>query len=226
MDPLAGSPWSRADTVAGFTASPPNADLIRFAEAELGRSGGRRLLDIGCGAGRNAVPLAAQGWRVLGVDLSLPMVLAAHGRALQAGVEGRLRVALAPMDRLPVRDRAFDLVVAHGIWNLARSAGEFRRGVADAARSVVAGGSLFVFTFSRHTLPPDATPVPGEPFVFTQFSGEPQCFLTEEQLIAEMGAAGFEPEPAVPLTELNRPKPGALGPGRVPVIYQAAFRLA
>src|SRR5512147_2249575 len=108
MDPLAGSPWSRADTVAGFTASPPNADLIRFAERELERPGGRRLLDIGCGAGRNAVPLAALGWHVLGVDLSLPMAQAAHGRALQAGIEGRLHVALAPMDRLPVRDRAFD----------------------------------------------------------------------------------------------------------------------
>ena len=48
------------------------------------------------------------------------------------------------------------------------------------------GGGLFVFTFSRHTLPPDTQPVPGESFVFTQFSGAPQCFLTEPQLLTEL----------------------------------------
>ena len=85
---------------------------------------------------------------------------------------------------------------------------------------------LFVFTFSRTTLPPAAAPVPGEEFVFTQFSGNPQCFLTSEQLIGELGAAGFVPDAAVPLTEHNRPPAGALRMGGPPVIYEATFRCA
>jgi hypothetical protein len=85
------------------------------------------------------------------------------------------------------------------------------------------GAALFVFTFSRNTLPADAEPVAGEPFVFTQFSGEPQCFLTSDQLIDEMAGAGFVREPAVPLQEYNRPRPGMLTSG-APVIYEAAFR--
>jgi hypothetical protein len=80
-----------------------------------------------------------------------------------------------------------------------------------------------VFTFSRNTLPPQAEPVPGEVFVFTQFSGQPQCFLTERQLVGEMSAAGFRLDPAVPLTEHNLPRAGALASG-APVIYEAAFR--
>jgi len=116
-------------------------------------------------------------------------------------------------------------VIAHGIWNLASSAAVFRRAVREAARVAKPGAALFVFTFSRHTLPPDAEPVPGEPFVFTQFSGQPQCFLTEAQLIAEMGLAGFVREPAVPLREYNLPRPGSLPTG-APVIYEAVFRLA
>jgi hypothetical protein len=80
-----------------------------------------------------------------------------------------------------------------------------------------------VFTFSRHTLPDSAAPVPGESFVFTQFSGEPQCFLTDVELVAELAAAGFAPDPAVPLTEHNRPPAGVLRAGG-PVIYEAAFR--
>jgi SAM-dependent methyltransferase len=224
-DPLAGSSWSSADTVSGFSRSPPNEVLIRFAAAELRRvPTTSRLLDIGCGAARNAAPLAAMGWRVLGTDLSWPMARAALDRARAEGVEERVRVALAPMHALPARDRAMDLVVAHGIWNLAESGGQFRRAVQEAARVSRPGAALFVFTFSRNTLPPDAQPVAGEAFVFTQFSGRPQCFLTEAQLASELGAAGFEPDAAVPLTEYNLPRPGTVRTGGAPVIYEAAFR--
>ena len=63
--------------VAGFAQSAPNPVLMRFAADELSRSPGGRLLDLGCGAGRNAVPLAGQGWDVFGIDLSWPMLGAA-----------------------------------------------------------------------------------------------------------------------------------------------------
>ena len=223
-DPLAGSAWSRPETVAGFTASPPNATLMAVAREELGRAPGGWALDLGCGAGRNAVPLAAQGWHVLGLDLSRPMLEAAAERGRREPVDGRLYVALAPMDRLAVADRSCDFVIAHGIWNLARSGAEFRRGLQEAARAAKPGAALFVFTFSRHTLPPEAQPVAGESFVFTQFSGEPQCFLTQEQLVSELAAAGFVPDAAFALRELNLPPPGKARIGGTPVIYEGVFR--
>jgi SAM-dependent methyltransferase len=221
-DPLAGSSWSAPGTVAGFARSAPNQVLMRYAQAHSQRASGVRLLDLGCGAGRNTVPLAQAGWEVLGTDLSWPMLRAAVKRVDEEGLGERAGFALAPMDDIPAADRSFDLVVAHGIWNLARSAAEFRRAVGEAARVARDGARLFVFTFSRHTLPPETRPVPGEPFVFTEFSGEPQCFLTAEQLVSELGLAGFVPDPDVPLTEYNRPASG-LRLGGPPVIYEAAF---
>jgi SAM-dependent methyltransferase len=219
------SPWTRADTVAGFVQSPPNATLTAFAEDELRRLGRRaRAIDVGCGAGRNAVALAAAGWDVLGIDLSLPMLVAAAERRAEERLAGRLDVALAAMDAIPAREGTADLVIAHGIWNLARSAAEFRRGVREASRVSQPGAALFVFTFSRNTLPPHATPVTGEPFVFTDFSGAPQCFLTEAQLMAELEAERFTREARVPFLEHNLPKRGALTAVRVPVIYEGAFR--
>ena len=135
------------------------------------------------------------------------------------------------MDRLPLADASCDFVIAHGIWNLARSAAEFRGAVREAARVAAPGAALFVFTFSRNTFSAATAPVAGEPFVFTQFSGQPQCFLTAEQLTSELAAVGFTPDPAVPLTEYNRPAaqarpvaPATAPPTR-PVIYEAAFRL-
>lgn len=210
--------------VAGFARSSPNPVLMAFAGAEIRRVPGGRALDIGCGAARNAVPLAKQGWRVLGLDRSRPMLEAAVERSRLEDVEGRVSVARASMDRLPIGDRSCDLLVAHGIWNLASSSAEFRRAVGEAARVAAPGAGLFLFTFSRHTFPPGILPVDGEPFVFTEFSGEPQCFLTAEQLLGELRSAGFAPDPAVPLTEYNRRPEGALRGGGPPVIYECAFR--
>jgi len=196
---------------------------MRFVERELRGNGAGRVLDLGCGAGRNAVPIAQLGWNVTGVDLSWPMLAAAAERARQEGLSNRLQLILARMEAIPVASASCDLVVAHGIWNLAASERELRGAVAEAARVTKPDAALFVYTFSRHTLPADATPIPGEPFAFTQFSGRPQTFLTETQLIDLLDAYGFSPEPAVPLTEYNR-SPSIRRSGGPPVIYEAAFR--
>ena len=184
MDPLARSQWSTARTVAGFAQAAPNDVLMAFGEEELRRAGTGRALDLGCGAGRNLVPLARLGWSVVGTDLSWPMLVAAAARTREDRLNNHLHLILAPMDSIPARDRSFD----------------------------------------AEYLPPQMEPVAGEPFVFTPFSGEPQCFLTEAQLVAELGDVGFTPEPRVPLREYNRRQPGALSAGTLPVIYEAAFR--
>ena len=186
--------------------------------------GGMCAVDVGCGAGRNLVPLARQGWTVVGVDLSRPMIDAAAERVETDRLSSRAYLSLAPMDALPVADRTIDLIVAHGIWNLAGSGVEFRRAVLEAGRVARRGAALFVFTFSRRTLADSARPLDGESFVFAGIFGQPQCFLTEGQLVAELAAAGFVPDAAVPLTEHNLPRPGAIRAANVPVIFEAAFR--
>lgn len=222
MDPLAGSSWSAHNTVEGFARAEPNRVLVRFAAEELARVRSGRALDIGCGAARNASALSAMGWDVLGTDLSWPMLCAARER--MRTVAGRFQGVLAPMDALPVASGAFDLIIAHGIWNLADSGKQFRRAVDEAARAAAPEAGLFVFTFSRNTLPSQVEPVAGESFVFTEFSGDRQCFLTEAQLDDEMHRVGFVREPAVPRTEYNRPTAGMPRTSGTPVIYEAAYR--
>jgi SAM-dependent methyltransferase len=217
------SRWENPSTVAGFATGTPNANLLAFAGRVLARAPGARCLDVGCGAARNALPLAESGFRVAATDLSLPMLDAARTRIAGSPAAERVELVHAPMAPLPLADESFDLVVAHGVWNLSRSGDEFRAAVAEAARVAKAGAGLFLFTFSRNTLPPDARPVAGESFVFSSWNGEPQCFLTEREILDELGRVGFVRDRLGPLTEYNLRPQEARGSGGPPAIYEGTF---
>ncbi len=211
--------WESTATVDAFSTAPPNEVLLRYAQSVLGR--GKDVLDIGCGAARNALPLAQLGFSVVGTDLSAPMVDAARLRHARTAPQANVSFLLAPMAPLPFPNGCFDLVVAHGVWNLARSDAELRHAVQEAARVARPGAGLFLFTFSRDTLPIHMEPVAGESMTFTQFSGEPMVFMTQAQVFDVMAQAGFFPDPPGPLTEYNQPLVGTAPQG--PVIFEGTF---
>ena len=79
----------------------------------LARETGGPILEVGCGTGRVATALAADGHEVVGIDLSAPMLrLAQHRReALSADAAARLSFHLADMTTLDL-GRDFALIVA------------------------------------------------------------------------------------------------------------------
>ena len=89
---------------------------------------GRQALDLACGPGRHAAQLAARGARVLGLDLSLPLLSLARART-----RGAVSFVRGDMRRLPFRDGAFDIVV-----NLFTSFGYFAD---DAQHGAVLAGA-------------------------------------------------------------------------------------
>lgn len=215
--------WEDPRTVAGFINGTPNPQLLAFAERFRQAGVTPRCLDLGCGAARNSLPLAAMGFHVTGTDLSMPMIDAARSRASREGAALSVEFVHGPMAPLPFESDSFDLIVAHGIWNLARSDNEFRSAVREAARVARPAAGLFVFTFSRHALPDEAAPDPGETLVYSSWNGEPQCFLSENELVSELAQAGFARDVNTPVVEYNRPAPGSLRAGGPPVIYEATF---
>ena len=218
------STWTNAETVRRLSEAPPNERLVRFAANELAaRGGAARALDVGCGTARNTVPLARLGWEMVGIDASRPMLEAAAG-VITNGTSGRVQLVAASMDSLPLPSAAFDLVIAHGIWNLAQSDEEFRMAIRESSRALKPGGALFVATFSRQTLPLHACATPRNRFTFNDFAATPQCFVTERELLEELDIVGMVPDPAVPLVEHNRPLPGRLRVRSAPVIYEGGFR--
>ena len=74
---------------------------------------GKRVLDVGCGAGTDLVRFAKGEALVSGVDLSASAVALARRNFEQQGIHADLREADG--EHLPFDDNTFDLVYAHGV---------------------------------------------------------------------------------------------------------------
>jgi SAM-dependent methyltransferase len=78
----------------------------------LGVTPGMRVLDLGCGDGTTAVPLARTGADVVGIDIASNLVEAGNKRAHEAGLP-RLKFQQGDAcDLADVHDHSFDLVLS------------------------------------------------------------------------------------------------------------------
>ena len=82
----------------------------------LGNVDGKRILDLGCGAGHNAIALARQGAKVIGVDESSDQIADARAACEREGVKVELHHA--PLAELAfIRADTIDAAVS--VWGLA-----------------------------------------------------------------------------------------------------------
>lgn len=224
------SVWDSPNIVSNFTRKKPSTTLLGYVREF---SAGRRLrvLDIGCGAGRHLRPLLEAGHDCRGTDTSEKMLEAAARLLSDVTPDTADILVRAPMHELPFDDRSFDLIVSHGVWNLARTEQELRLAIREASRVADSGAALYLTTFSRNTLPPTAEPVPGSTYIFTDFNDEPQCFLTRDQLQSELEAVSFRSDSEHQIRELNRPaywesstQTGlSIVHGKRPVLFEGAW---
>jgi len=74
---------------------------------------GKRVLEVGCGAGTDLARFARGGAIVTGVDLAASAVALARQNFAQQGLQGEFREADG--EHLPFEAGSFDLVYAHGV---------------------------------------------------------------------------------------------------------------
>lgn len=106
----------------------------------------RALLDVGTGTGRMLEVLADRADRMLGIDASAAMLAVARANLARAGV-ANARLAQDDVYALSVPRDRFDAVVIHQVLHYLDDPA---RAVAEAARTLRAGGRLLVVDFAPH----------------------------------------------------------------------------
>lgn len=134
---------------SSYTARPERCVAwFRRLLGQEGRSAGR-LLDLGCGRGRNSLPFLRAGWRVTGLD---PVAEALKDfKRFAARWRGRLRLQPGSFAR-PLafaRDGTFDAVMEITAADNLRNRRQQRRLWRECARVLKPGGWLLSYHFTR-----------------------------------------------------------------------------
>lgn len=120
-------------------------DIYLFDQLLKGRIvPGMRVLDAGCGSGRNLVYLLKSGFEVCGVDESDGSV--ARTRQLATELAPHLSLEsfrVEPVERMSFADAGFDVVISSAVLHFARDEEQWQAMVSEMWRVLKPGGIFF-----------------------------------------------------------------------------------
>lgn len=120
---------------------------------------GSHVLDVGCGAGVDALAAAAfvgPAGHVSGVEFSPDMLLRAADNASLCGA-GNIDLQRGSAELLPYADASFDLLISNGVYNLVQ---DKHRALSEAFRVLKPGGRFQVADQIRESDQTQACPLP------------------------------------------------------------------
>jgi len=120
-------------------------DIYLFDQLLRGRiRPGMRVLDAGCGFGRNLIYLLREGYEVFGVDADARAVEAARRAAasLAPGLPAA-NFRVEPIEEMSWPDDFSDVVISSAVLHFARDDGHFRAMLRGTWRVLKPGGLLF-----------------------------------------------------------------------------------
>lgn len=160
-------------------------DIYLFDQLLRGRiAAPMRILDAGCGGGRNLVYLLREGFDVWATDRDPAAVAAVQG--LAASLAPALpadRVRVEPVERSSFADGAFDVVVSSAVLHFAQDHAHFDAMVAELWRVLAPGGMLFARLASTIGMAERMTPL-GPSGRFLLPDGSERYLVDEARLVA------------------------------------------
>ena len=134
-----------SDASAELRAQFGDVDIYLFDQLLRGRfDRRRRVLDAGCGAGRNLPYFLRHGFDVRAADADPAAVRAV--RQLATSLQAPLppdSVHCGPLDSLPWDDESIDAVICSAVLHFARDDGEFAAMLEEMWRVLARGGMFF-----------------------------------------------------------------------------------
>jgi 2-polyprenyl-6-hydroxyphenyl methylase/3-demethylubiquinone-9 3-methyltransferase len=169
----------RDQACAQFSRDPKRLDCLS----------GLNILDIGCGGGIVAEPLAKLGAKVTGIDPAEENIAAAKLHAEKSGLAIDYRASTT--EAIAERGDTFDVVIASEVVEHVADLNLF---IGCAAKAVKPGGLLIVTTINR-TLKSYALAIVGAEYVLRWLpvgTHRWEKFVTPEELDRAIAASGLE----------------------------------
>jgi len=145
---------------------------------------GMRVLDAGCGFGRNLVYLLREGCEIFALDANREGV--EYVRRLAASLGTGLpaeNFQTGPIERMPFQDAFADVVICSSVLHFARDDEHFRKMLSELWRVLRPGGLLFCRLGSRIGM--DFPHVEGNRYIIGDGS---EWFLVDEQMLLDLTA--------------------------------------
>ena len=150
-----------------------------------------KVLDAGCGEGRNLTYCLKNGMDVFGIDQNPEAIQLLKLIAKQYKIEDiEARFQVMKLDKILFPDRTFDVIICSAVLHFAKSLEHFKRMLSEFVRLLKPGGKIFIRTMTDHYLAEGVTEI--EPNIY-QFPNEQIRFVVNAySLLKELNEVNLE----------------------------------
>lgn len=173
-----------------------NIDIYLFDQLLKGRFDNcTKVLDAGCGGGRNLVYFLNNGFEVYGIDQSAEAVEAVKELSASLAPANALNnFSVAPVEDMPFADEQFDVVICSAVLHFAQDAEHFDAMMRSLWRVLKPGGHFFARLASDIGIEDKVKPLGNFRYLLPDGS---ERFLVSEDVLMEytdiLGGELFEP---------------------------------
>jgi SAM-dependent methyltransferase len=182
--------------MSGLQTQFGQIDIYLFDQILRGRvPPGARILDAGCGSGRNLVYLLRAGYDVRAVDADPSAVAAVRSLAAKLGVHLPAdNFRNEPVERMSFPDRSVDFLISSAVLHFARDDAHFDAMLRECGRLLDDNGIFFCRLASSIGIETRVRPVGAGRFVLPD--GSERFLVTEPRLMeltAQLGGELLDP---------------------------------
>lgn len=173
-----------------------NIDIYLFDQILRGRIlPGMRILDAGCGSGRNLRFLLRQGFEVYGADCSQEAITTVRQLSASAAPASDLsNFRVESLERMSFPDWFADVVISSAVLHFARDQAQFQAMLSGSWRVLKPGGMFFCRLASSIGIETQIKPVGGNRFLLPDGT---ERYLVDEarlmRLTSELGGELLDP---------------------------------
>ncbi len=136
-------------------------DIYLIDQLQKGRiNPGMKILDAGCGQGRNAEYFIKNNYDIYGVDKKEEAIFSLKEKIKQWNpIFPKSNFSVANLEAIPFHDDCFDFIISSAVMHFSESRNQFINLFKEHIRVLKKEGFLFIRMTSKHTIEHLATPI-------------------------------------------------------------------